>query len=438
MYTCGPTVYDYAHIGNFRTYTTADFLFRTLEYNKFKVKYVMNITDVGHLTGDNLGDADTGEDRVEQSAKTQGKTAQNIAKFYTKAFIEDFKKLNLSAPYRFVAATDHIEEQIALVKRLEEKGFAYKTSDGMYFDTEKFPAYGKLSSLDQIKEGARVEPNPEKRNPRDFALWKFTPKGVRRQMEWESPWGIGFPGWHLECSAMSMEYLGESFDIHVGGVDLRETHHPNEIAQSEAATGKPFVRYWTHGAFVLVDGERMSKSKGNNYTISDLANKGFDPLALRYLYMQTHYRQEMNFTFKALEGAQHALTRLYEQIEGWGKGEIGCAEFEQQFLDALNDDLNMPKVLSVVWELLKSNYPRRAKAASLHRMDEVLGLGLSAVMEREIKSEPIPQSVMELVKKREALRKQKRFHLADQLRHKIEKLGYVIEDTKGATEVKKN
>lgn len=446
MYTCGPTVYDYTHIGNFRTYTTADFLFRTLEYNKFRVKHVMNITDVGHLTGDNLGDADIGEDRIEQSAKTQGKNAADIAKFYTKAFIEDFKKLNLLAPYRFVRATDHIEEQVSLVKRLEGKGFTYKTSDGVYFDTEKFPAYGKLSSLDQIKVGVRVKPNPEKRNPRDFALWKFTPKGVRRQMEWEGLWAppgvvgkvMGFPGWHLECSAMSMEYLGESFDIHVGGVDLRETHHPNEIAQSEAATGKPFVKYWVHGAFVLVDGERMSKSKGNNYTVSDVVKKEFDPLSLRYIYMQTHYRQEMNFTFEALEGAQHALRRLYEQIEGWGKGEIGCAQFEQQFLDAVNDDLNMPKAVSVMWELLKSRYPSRAKAASLARMDEVLGLGLSAVMETKKEEEPIPSSVLELVEKREALRRQRRFHLADELRHKIKKMGYHIEDKKGTTEVKKN
>ncbi len=440
MYTCGPTVYDYAHIGNFRTYTTSDLLLRTLEYNNFQVKFIMNLTDVGHLTGDNLGDADTGEDRMEKSAKKEGKSAWDIAKFYTDAFLKDFERLNLTKPQLFAKATDHIDEQIKLIKKLEEKGFTYKTSDGIYFDTSKFPDYGKLSTLDQIKEGARVEPNPEKKNPRDFALWKFSHTNgrsfdfaLRRQMEWESPWGVGFPGWHIECSAMSMKYLGESFDIHVGGIDLASTHHPNEIAQAEAATGKPFVRYWVHGAFILADSKRMSKSLGNNYTVSDVVKKGFDPLSLRYLYLQTHYRQEMNFTFEALQSAQTALNRLRETVSTFDSPKIGCAEFEQKFLDVINNDLNMPEALAVVWELLKSDYPTHAKAESLFKFDSVLGLNLTKKSEVRSQKSEVPAEVMKLVEEREELRKNKRFHLADQLRNKIKKLGYDVQDTDGET-----
>ncbi|MDO8460892.1 MAG: cysteine--tRNA ligase [bacterium] len=451
MYTCGPTVYDYAHIGNFRTYTTSDLLLRTLEYNNFKVKFIMNLTDVGHLTGDNLGDADTGEDKMEKSAKREGKSAWDIAKFYTDAFLKDFERLNLRKPLVFAKATDHIKEQIELVRKLEEKGFTYKTSDGIYFDTAKFKDYGKLSTLDQSKERPRVEPNPEKKNPQDFALWKFSyPNGrsfdsaqddsaLRRRMEWESPWGTGFPGWHIECSAMSMKYLGESFDIHAGGVDLSSTHHPNEIAQSEAATGEPFVNYWVHGAFVLADGKRMSKSLGNNYKVEDLIKNGYDPITLRYLYLQTHYRQEMNFTWGALEGAQEALNHLRTIISSWDKPKIGCAEYEQKFLDAINNDLNMPEALAVMWELVKSDYPSHAKAESLFKFDKVLGLSLARTQNSKLKTQKIeiPEEIIKLVEEREELRKNKRFHLSDQLRNKIKKLGYEIQDTDGETKVKK-
>ncbi len=468
MYTCGPTVYDFAHIGNFRTYTTSDLLYRTLVFNGFDVTHVMNITDVGHLTGDNLGDADTGEDRMEKSSKKEGKSAWDIAAFYTAAFLKDYERLNLTKPKHLTKATDHIPEQIALVQKLEEKGYTYKTSDGIYFDTAKFPEYGKLSHLDQIKEGARVEINPEKKNPKDFALWKFSyPQGKsqkeyassfdlaqafgseaqarrdgsvsRRHMEWDSPWGKGFPGWHIECSAMSMKYLGESFDLHLGGIDLSETHHPNEIAQSEAATGKSFVAYWVHGAFILVDGKRMSKSLGNNYTVQDVIEKGFDPLALRYLYMQTHYRQEMNFTWEALRAAQHAQERLYDAVAAFEKPAIGCAGYEGEFFSAINDDLNMPKALAVVWELLKSDYPTHAKAASLLRFDEVLGLGLKNVKtKKREEAVNIPDGVLHLVQEREALRAQKKFHLADQVRNKIKKMGFVIQDTEdGKTSIEK-
>ncbi|MDP3941096.1 MAG: cysteine--tRNA ligase [bacterium] len=447
MYTCGPTVYDFAHIGNFRTYTTSDLLLRTLQYNGYEVDYVMNITDVGHLTGDNLGDADFGEDRMEKSAKKEGKSAWEIAAFYTDAFLKDYKALNLIPPTHLVKATDHIKEQIELVKTLEEKGFTYQTTDGIYFDTTKLQDYGRLSNLDEIKEGARMEVNQEKHNPRDFALWKFSyPNGTSRparQMEWDSPWGVGFPGWHIECSAMAMKYLGPSFDIHVGGVDLRETHHPNEIAQSEAATGKQFVKYWVHGAFILVQGERMSKSKGNNYKLYDLEKQGFDAIALRYLYMQAHYRQEMNFSFPALEAAQTSLNKLREfVIRAEDVGEvpkIGCAEFERRFLDAINDDLNFPQAMAITWELIHSKYPNSAKLRSLLKFDKVLGLDLEnaqIIHDREEAAE-IPQEIKEMVNERKRLRNEQDFKAADQLREKIKRLGYELDDSEKGTRIKR-
>ncbi len=446
IYACGPTVYDFAHIGNFRTYTTSDLLVRVLKFNKYEVKYVMNLTDVGHLTGDNAGDADTGEDRMEKSAKKEGKTAWEVAEFYTKAFLKDYEQLNLTQPLLFAKATNHIQEQIDLVKRLEEKGYTYKTSDGIYFDTSAFPQYGKLSTLDEIKQGARIEPNPEKKNPRDFALWKFSKLGEKRHMEWSSPWGRGFPGWHIECSAMSMKYLGESFDVHAGGIDLRSTHHPNEIAQSEAATGQPFVKYWVHGAFVLVDGKRMSKSLGSNYKVKDVIDNGFNPLVLRYLYLQTHYRQEMNFTWEALTAAQNALNHLYIVISEWDKPKIGCAAYEQQFLDAINDDLNLPKALSIAWDVVKSDYPTSAKAESLFKFDQILGLRLQEHQKardlpagRQVKNqEKVPSDILHLVRQREKLRKQKEFNQADILRKKIQDIGYVVRDNEdGTTTIKK-
>lgn len=455
MYTCGPTVYDFAHIGNFRTYTSADLLLRTLTYNDFEVDYIMNLTDVGHLTGDNLGDADLGEDRMEKSARREGKTAWEIAKFYTDAFLQDFEALNLIQPRFFAKATEHIKEQIALVSRLEDKGYTYHTSDGIYFDTSKYKDYGTLSNLDQIKEGARVEINPEKKNPRDFALWKFSyPNGISRsaagearQMEWDSPWGVGFPGWHIECSAMAMKYLGESFDIHVGGIDLRETHHPNEIAQSEAATGKKFVNFWMHGAFMLVKGERMSKSLGNNYKMYDLEKEGFDALTLRYLYLQTHYRQEMNFTFASLEAAQTALAKLREAIIRWDLSEPAIdfrsnsetKDFEKRFLDAINDDLNMSQALAVVWELTKSFLPDSVKRQMLLKFDEVLGLNLKNAQLIHDKNEPfeIPEEIEKLAKQRDELRRNREYKAADVIREKVARLGYDIDDTEDGTKIKK-
>lgn len=446
MYTCGPTVYSFAHIGNFRTYTSADILLRTLEYNGLNVDYIMNLTDVGHLTGDNLGDADLGEDRMEKAAKKEGKTAWEIAQFYSDVFISDYEKLNLQKPRRFCKATDHIREQIELVKKLEEKGFTYATSDGIYFDTAKFPKYGELSNLDQIKAGARVEVNPEKKNERDFALWKFSPIGQKRQMEWKSPWGKGFPGWHIECSAMSMKYLGETFDIHTGGIDLRETHHPNEIAQAEAATGKKFVNYWVHGAFILVNGERMSKSKGNLYTVYDLEKQNYDVLALRYLYLQTHYRQEMNFTFNALDAAQNAYKKLILDVSRWddpaadsGHVPAGVFEdFEKRFMDAINDDINTSQALAIMWELVKSNYPTGQKSKTLFKMDQVLGLNIEAMSFQLRQAQGIiPGNIQQMVEERQHMRKLKKFNAADQIRSRVEKLGYHIEDTKKGIKVTK-
>jgi cysteinyl-tRNA synthetase len=464
MYTCGPTVYSFAHIGNFRTYTMADILLRVLQYNGYEVNYIMNLTDVGHLTGDNLGDADLGEDRMEKAAEKEGKTAWEIAEFYSEVFLKDFDLLNLERPKKFTKATDHIKEQIDLVKKLEEKGFTYRTSDGIYFDTAKFPKYGELSSLDKIKV-ARVEENLEKKNQRDFALWKFSyPEGKtykeyekeiastppaggsrndvtisKRQMEWKSPWGIGFPGWHIECSAMSMKYLGEPFDIHTGGIDLKETHHPNEIAQAEAATGKKFVNYWVHGAFILVNGERMSKSKGNLYTVYDLEKEGYDALAIRYLYLQTHYRQEMNFTFDALDAAQNAYKKLVLDISRWeepseSQGKMPASvfeDFEKRFLDALNDDLNTSQALAVMWEVVKSQYPSGPKMRLLFKMDRVLGLNLQELSHQIRNAQQIlPGHVQKLVEERQHFRKLRKFNAADQIRAKIEKLGYELEDTK--------
>jgi cysteinyl-tRNA synthetase len=456
VYTCGPTVYNFAHIGNFRTYATSDLLVRMLEFNGLRVKYIMNLTDVGHLTGDNAGDADTGEDRIEKAAEKEGKSAWEVAEFYTAQFLEDYKALNLTPPDKFAKATDHIREQIALIQTLEEKGYTYETSDGVYFDTAAFPEYGKLSNLDQIKEGARVGINPEKRNPRDFALWKFSEKKgerpadevgevrQRRHMEWKSPWGKGFPGWHIECSAMSMKYLGETFDIHTGGIDLKETHHPNEIAQSEAATGKPFVNYWIHSAFMLVQGERMSKSEGNNYRLYDLTKMGYDPLALRYLYMLTHYRQEMNFTFPALDAATQAVLHLKELVVGFKNnsddGDRKIAnEYEDTFFDAIDDDLNTPQAIAAMWELIKSDASNTAKFNSIMRMDKILGLGLEHVREEKtlVPFEEVPKDVQMLIEERMDFRRAKRFNLADQWRNKIKKRGFELLDGKNGLEIRK-
>ena len=407
MYTCGPTVYSTPTIGNFRTYVLSDVLARALKFVGYDVTSVMNLTDVGHLTGDNEGDASQGEDRLEKAAKKEGKSAWEISAAYSSEFMRHMELLHIRRPDVVCKATDHIAEQIALVQKLEVKGFAYRIGDGIYFDTTAYERmghrYGELSNLDEMKKGARLEPNPEKRDPRDFALWKFSPEGVRRQMEWDSPWGMGFPGWHIECSAMSMKYLGEQFDIHVGGEDLRSTHHPNEIAQAEGATGKrPFVTTWVHGAFLLVDGGRMGKSLGNAYTVADIASKGYDPLALRYFYMTGHYRRQINFTWESLKSAATALTKLREIYQA-AKGDqsertslsaekMGKIEsYQTEFTAALENDLNMPEALATVWEVAKSNISNYDKYDLLTQFDRVLGLDLGFT--KQDLSNEIPEQV---------------------------------------------
>lgn len=440
MYTCGPTVYDYPTIGNYRTYTTADMFLRALRFFGYEVKYVMNLTDVGHLTGDNLGDADTGEDRMQKAAQREKKTAWDIAKYYSEDFISSFEKLNLIKPDVLAAATEHISEQIDLVEKLQQQGLVYILDDGVYFDVKKYENlghdYSKLTTLDEIKEGARVAPNLDKRDPRDFALWKFSPKDQKRDMEWNSPWGMGFPGWHIECSAMSMKYLGESFDLHVGGEDLRSTHHPNEIAQSEGASGKPFVKYWVHGAFLTVDGGRMGKSLGNAYTLHDIENKKFDIAALRYLYMTAHYRKPLNFTWDALSAAQSALDKLRvhmneftthktaERTELFPEKLEKVDMFRDQFREAISNDLNMPQALAVVWETVKSNIPRSDKLDLLLSFDEVMGLGLSGIEEKTI-----PHEAQALISEREKLRGEGKYKEADMLRDKLKaEFGIEVKD----------
>jgi len=427
MYCCGPTVYMYATIGNFRTYFLSDLVNKTLGLNGYKVHFVMNITDVGHLSGDNEGDADHGEDKLEKSAEKEGKSAKEIADFYTKDFLKQYDKLNLKRPIKFTKATEYIDKQIQLVGTLEDKGYTYKTSDGVYFDTSKFKNYGQLSGLtiENIKEGARVEINPEKKNPTDFALWKFSVPEEKRQQEWDSPWGRGYPGWHLECSAMSLSELGDTIDIHVGGEDLKMIHHQNEIAQSECATGKEFVKYWIHGAFMQVEGGRMGKSLGNAYLLPDLEEKGFDPMVLRYFYMSAHYRSPLNFTWEALQNAQNSLNKLYDMVSGLRPEKDGKAseKYLARFKDKINEDFNTPEALAVMWEMLKNSISEASKLATVVKMDEVLGLRLDERIGYEI-----PQKITDMAKTRVEYRKNGIWEKADVLRKQIAEAGFILED----------
>src|SRR5579872_5223724 len=364
MYACGPTVYDYQHIGHMRRYVGDDILVRILKYEGFNVKHVMNITDVGHLVSDN----DTGEDKMEEGAKKHQMSVYELAKKFEKQFFNSCEKLNIIKPDIVVRATERISDQIELIKILEEKGYTYVIdNDGVYYDTSKFPDYFKFSRQNphELKPGARVEIVDGKKHLTDFALWKFSPKDKKRQMEWESPWGLGFPGWHIECSAMAIKELGPHFDIHTGGIDHISIHHTNEIAQSEAASGVKFVNYWVHYNHMLIENQKMSKSLGNFYTVKDIIEQGFDPLALRYLFLQTHYRQEMNFSWDALEGAQTALDKLRDELRGWKQPVGGIIEFEHKFRDAIEDDMNMPQALAVVWEMVRSKDLSETKAAEL-------------------------------------------------------------------------
>lgn len=426
LYTCGPTVYNFAHIGNLRTYIFEDILKRVLIYNGYSVRHIMNITDVGHLAGD----ADMGEDKMEKGAKREGKNAWELAEFYTKAFQSDIKKLNILDPDEWPRATEYIQEQIDLIKILETKGYTYKTSDGIYFDTSRFENYNKLSHLDleTLREGARVEKNDEKKNPTDFALWKFSPAGEKRQMEWGSPWGVGFPGWHIECSAMSAKLLGDNLDIHCGGMDHINVHHTNEIAQSEAATGKKFFNFWMHGAFLnIAGGKKMAKSAENFLTLENaLEKKNISPLTYRFAVLGTHYRKPMEYSEEIIKNAENGYQHLINQVRELGDKEGSVnQEFKNKFLEAINDDLNTPQALAVAQELLKSGLSREDKLATILDFDKVLGLGLDVPGE-----ENIPDDINELKIAREKARKDKNWEESDRLRDEIEKKGYVVEDGK--------
>ncbi len=439
LYTCGPTVYNYAHIGNLRTYVFEDILKRVLAYNGFKVKHVMNITDVGHLTGDR----DMGEDKMEKGAQREGRTAWEIAAHYTAAFKADLVHLNILDPEIWCKATDTIPEQIALIQTLEEKGFTYRTGDGIYFDTSKFADYAKLSrqNRDALQEGARVEKNVEKRNPTDFALWKFSPEGAQRQMEWESPWGIGFPGWHIECSAMSMKFLGDQLDIHCGGTDHIDVHHTNEMAQSEAATGKPFFNFWMHGEFLNIQGgKKMAKSEGNFLTLENAFVKNdIDPLVYRYATFHSHYRKPMEYSDDSVVAAANGLRNLRGQVarlvESAGDEKASVhSGFKGKFLTQLNDDLNMPRALAVLQALLKSGESDAVKLATVREFDvAILGLDL----DREDVAEPLPQAILDLMALRIKARSDKDWAESDRIRDEIQALGYTVQDGKEGMQVLK-
>ncbi len=436
MYTCGPTVYDYPTIGNYRTYTLGDLIYRALVFSGYNVRYIMNLTDVGHLTGDNEGDADAGEDRLEIAAEREGKSAKEIANYYIQDFTKGFEKFNFLKPAKFTRATEYIQEQIGLVKKLEEKGFTYKTSDGVYFDTSKFAEYGELSGLNaqNVLEGARVEVNAEKKSPTDFALWKFSNPVDMRWQEWDSPWGRGWPGWHLECSAMVLAELGESIDIHVGAEDLKMIHHQNEIAQSQCATDKKFVNFWMHGAFLLIDGGRMGKSLGNAYTISDVEDKGFSIMALRYFYMTAHYRTPLNFTWEALQNAQNSLKKMYDIIGDYHEdknAELSVEHFER-FKSEIDDDVNMPKAVAAMWELIKGEMSEESKVRTLLEMDKILGLNFDNYIGFEI-----PREILNMAKTRWQYRRSGIWDKADLLRREIAEMGYVIEDSPNDYRVKR-
>ncbi len=433
LYTCGPTVYNYAHIGNLRSYVFSDVLKRVLLFNDLKVKHVMNITDVGHLTSD----ADVGEDKMLKAAKREKKTVWDISKFYTKAFKEDIDKLNIVSPDIWCKATDHIKEQIDFVKVLEKKGFTYSAGGNVYFDTSKLKDYGKLALLDlKAEKKARVKKDLNKKNIHDFVLWFTKSKFQEQDMKWNSPWGRGYPGWHLECSAMSMKYLGKQFDIHCGGIDHINIHHTNEIAQSESYIGKkPWVKYWLHNEFlVMKDSGKMAKSKGNFIKLSDLEKKGFSALDYRYFCLGTHYRKPLFFSWEALEGARNTLLRLKERILDLNRdsGKV-TKKYLDKFTKQINDDLNTPKALATLWEVLKDEKLEDGEKYGLVKeLDKVLGLGLF-----ELKKDKIPKEIFDLAKEREKSRKEQDWKKADKLRDSISKKGYLVEDTKEGFEIKK-
>ncbi len=434
LYACGPTVYDRASIGNLRAYVGVDILRRLLEQLGYKVNHVMNITDVGHL----VGDMDMGEDKMEVAVKREQKTAWQIAEEYTKLFVDDIAKLNILAPETMPKATDHIAEQISMIQAIEAKGFTYKTSDGIYFDTAKLPTYGKLSrqKAEDKQAGARVEVNDEKHSPSDFALWKFSPEGEQRQMEWESPWGKGFPGWHIECSSMSEKYLGLPFDIHTGGIDHIAVHHENEIAQAQAARGVIEANFWLHNEFLLVDGGKMSKSLGNTYSLDDLEAKGISPLAFRYFILGAHYRSPLNFTWESAQAAQNALNNLIDVVRTWDKPTSSDKTLVSKFMSTVADDLDTPGALALLWKVVgDEGVASSVKAATVLEFDKVLGLKLADNVSRPL---IIPTEVQALLDARMYAREAKDFAKSDELRDKIANLGFIVEDGQNGQSLRQN
>lgn len=430
MYTCGPTVYNYAHIGNLRTYIFEDILKRVLRYHGYKVNHVMNITDVGHLTDD----ADQGMDKMEKGAEREGKTAWEIALFYTEAFLQDMKDLNIQEPQIWCRATEHIPEQVEMVQALINKGFAYETSDGIYFDTTKVDDYGALANLQnqELQAGARTDMR-EKKHPHDFALWKFTGEGEKRQMEWEAFGKKGFPGWHIECSAMAIKYLGEQFDIHCGGIDHIPVHHTNEIAQSESFTGKkPWVNFWLHGEFLHMCESKMSKSGENFITLQILKDNGVSPLAYRYFLLQAHYRKQVGFSWEALHAAQVGLSRLRERISQIDEKNPVDAHTRQEFYAAIDNDMNMPEALAILQTALKQN---KLSITTVMEFDKILGLDL---MHHETESFILPEDVSQLLEERAHARETKQWEKSDQLRDQIAELGFLVKDTDSGQKIEKN
>lgn len=439
MYSCGPTVYSYAHIGNFRTYIFVDSLRRTLEYNGYKMKHVMNITDVGHLTSD----ADTGEDKMEKAAKKEGKDPYEIAKFYANAFMDDMGKLHIEKPEIITKATDNIPQMIEMVKEIIKNGYGYETSKGIYFDVSKLDKYPVLSnnSVEGQQAGARVEVDKEKRNPFDFALWIKAPEN--HIMKWDSPWGKSYPGWHIECSAMGRRFLGENFDIHTGGVDHIPVHHENEIAQCKGAFGHNPANFWMHCEFLLVDGGKMSKSLGNIYTISELKEKGIEPLAYKLFCFSSHYRNKLNFTFDGVKASNISLNRIRKGYLAHLNGndsieEKEIEEYENRFHNAINDDLNIPLAIGVLWDVIRNEKKSKELADLILRFDKVFGLDLAnsekylqELNENEEDISVIPEQVLQFANERKIARENKDFQKADLLRKKIEESGYQIKDIAG-------
>ncbi len=448
IYSCGPTVYDFPHIGNYRPYVVADVLKRVLTHAGYTLKHVINITDVGHLTDD----GDMGKDKMEAGAEKRGMTVPQIAKEVEEVFMKDLSLLSVATEgVLFPRATEHIKEQIAFIETLEQKGYTYQTSDGVYFDTTRFPAYGSLGNRDinEQREGARVEVNPEKRHPADFALWKKSPQNEKRQQEWESPWGVGFPGWHIECSAMAIAHLGKTIDIHMGGVDHVSTHHNNEIAQSESATGKTFVQNWIHTEHISVEGHKISKSVGNTIYLRNIIDRGISPLSYRYWLLQGHYRTRMNFTWEALKGAHTALFKIHkyftEQLQTIEIAPVH-AQYSNNIITALRDDIDTPKAIALVWELIKDDsVPLGEKKSTLLLADSLLGLNLhgrdallTQAENKKIVVTSLPDNIQKMVSERDEARKNKDWNASDALRDELTKQGYVVTDSEHGTTLEKS